>query len=137
MSTAKLSSYRQSPRKVRLVADVVRGKKVQEVLPILDALGKRAALPVKKLIQSAVANAVHNENLNKENLIISEIRVDESATLKRWRARARGRAFPIRKRTSRIIIRLTEAVKTVEGEKKTFAKKEGSENSDPVKTINK
>ena len=110
MSTAQLNKYRQSPRKVRLIADMARGKKVKEILPILDGLSKRAAEPVKKLILSAVANAIHNENLDKDSLVISEIRVDESATLKRSRPRARGRAFPIRKRTSRIMIRLTEQV---------------------------
>ena len=108
MSTAQLNKYRQSPRKVRLIADMVRGKKVKEILPMLDNLGKRAVGPVKKLILSAVANATHNENLDKDKLVISEIRVDEGATLKRSRPRARGRAFPIRKRTSRIVVCLTE-----------------------------
>lgn len=108
MSTAQLNNYRQSPRKVRLVADMARGKKVKEILPILDNLSKRVAGPMKKLIQSAVANAVHNENLDKDKLVVSEIRVDEGATLKRSLPRARGRAFPIRKRTSRIMVRLTE-----------------------------
>ena len=110
MSTAQLNKYRQSPRKVRLIADIARGKRVKEILPMLDNLSKRAAGPVKKLILSAVANAVHNENLDKDKLVISEIRVDEGATLKRSRPRARGRAFPIRKRTSRIMVRLTEQV---------------------------
>ena len=121
MSTAQLNNYRQSPRKVRLVADAVRGKKVKEVFPVLDNLSKRAAEPIKKLLKSAIANATHNENLNKDELVISEIRVDEGVTLKRWRPRARGRAFPIRKRTSRIMVCLTEtqAIK----EKKTVVKK--------------
>lgn len=108
MSTALLNKYQQSPRKVRLVADLVRGKKVRQVLPILDVLSKRAAVPVKKLILSAVANAVHNHGADKERLVVEEIRVDESPTLKRWRPRARGRAFPIRKRSSRIFVRLEE-----------------------------
>ncbi|MCK5027281.1 MAG: 50S ribosomal protein L22 [Candidatus Pacebacteria bacterium] len=108
MSTALLNKYQQSPRKVRLVADLVRGKKVKQVLPVLDVLGKRAAVPMKKLILSAVSNAVHNHGADKDRLVIEEIRVDESPTLKRWRPRARGRAFPIRKRTSRIFVRLEE-----------------------------
>ena len=121
MSTAQLNNYRQSPRKVRLVADVVRGKKVKEVFPILDNLSKRAAEPIKKLLKSAIANAVHNENLEKDELVVSEIRVDEGVTLKRWRPRARGRAFPIRKRTSRVMVCLKEiqAIK----EKKPVVKK--------------
>ena len=77
-------------------------------LPVLATLGKRAAGPVKKLVLSAVANAVHNNNANKDTLFIAEIRVDESATLKRSMPRARGRAFPIKKRTSRIFVRLAE-----------------------------
>lgn len=113
MSHAQLSNYRQSPRKVRLIADLVRGKKVSHVLPMLDLLGKRAALPVKKLIQSAGANAVHNDGLDKDTLFIEEIRVDEGFTLKRHRARARGRAFPIRKRTSHVFVRLAEFVEPV------------------------
>lgn len=106
--TARLKNYRQSPRKVRLIADLVRGKKALEIVPVLDVLGKRAALPVKKLIESAIANAVHNHDATREDLVIAEIRVDEGVTLKRSRPRARGRAFPIRKRCSHVFIRLEE-----------------------------
>jgi len=123
MSTAQLNNYRQSPRKVRLVADLARGKKVKDILPMLDNLSKRVAGPMKKLIQSAVANAVHNENLDKDKLFVSEIRVDEGATLKRSRPRARGRAFPIHKRTSRIMVRLTEQAVVVKEENITGEKK--------------
>ena len=130
MSTALLSSYRQSPRKVRLVATLVRGKKVKKALPVLNLLGKRAAEPVKKLIDSAVANAVHNHQANKDDLYIAEIRVDESATLKRWRPRARGRAFPIRKRTSRIFVRLEEL-------KREDAVEEAKEETKEVKEVKK
>ncbi len=108
MSTALLSDYRQSPRKVRLVADLVRGKSVKDALPVLNVLAKRAAGPMRKLVLSAVANAIHNDKANKDVLFIAEIRVDESPTLKRSRPRARGRAFPIKKRTSRVFVRLEE-----------------------------
>ena len=108
MSTALLNKYQQSPRKVRLIADLVRGKKVRQALPILDVMGKRAAAPMKKLILSAATNAVHNHDADKDRLVITEIRVDEAPTLKRWRPRARGRAFPIRKRASRVFVRLEE-----------------------------
>ena len=110
MSEARLSNYRQSPRKVRLLADLVRGRKVSEALSILDFTTKRAALPMKKLIASAVANAVNNDGAEKENLVIVEIRVDEGFTLKRHRPRARGRAFPIRKRTSHVFVHLEEVI---------------------------
>ena len=103
---AELKNYRQSSRKVRLVVDLVRGKKVNQALSELSFLNKKASAVVEKLINSAVANANHNFDLKKENLIIKEIRVDEGKTLKRWRAGARGRAFPIKKRTSRIFLAL-------------------------------
>lgn len=106
MSFARLSNYRQSPRKVRLVADVVRGMKITEATAILDHLDKRAAPVVKKVLKSAETNALHNFNINKEDLFVFEIRVDEGPTLKRHRPRARGRAFPIRKRTSHIMVQL-------------------------------
>jgi len=120
MSIAQLNKYRQSPRKVRLVADVIRGKNTQDALRILSVLRKRAALPIKKLLQSAIANTMHNENnINKTALIVSEIRVDEGATLKRSRPRARGRAFPIRKRTSRVMINVSEKERGVIIQKET------------------
>jgi large subunit ribosomal protein L22 len=96
------------------VADLVRGKSVKEALPVLNVLAKRAAGPMRKLVLSAVANAVHNDKANKDELFIVEIRVDESPTLKRSRPRARGRAFPIKKRTSRVFVRLEEKVIVVE-----------------------
>ncbi len=103
---AKLSNYNQSPRKVRLLADLVRGKKVAEALNELSFVAKRAAGPVKNLIESAVANATNNSGLAKDNLFIKEIRVDKGYIMKRWRARARGRAVPIRPRTSHIHLAL-------------------------------
>jgi len=100
--TAKLNHLRMSPRKVRLVADLVRGMDVKEAEIQLKFLTKRAAGPILKLLNSAVANASHNFNIEKDNLFISEIQVSEGPTLKRWRARAMGRAAPIMKRTSHI-----------------------------------
>ena len=135
MSTAQLNNYRQSPRKVRLIADVVRGKKVKEAFPVLDNLSKRAAEPIKKLLKSAVANAVHNESLDKDKLIVSEIRVDEGVTLKRWRPRARGRAFPIRKRTSRVMVRLAET-QAIKEKKPAVEKITTAKEKDPVKAKN-
>ena len=109
MSFAKLSNYRQSPRKVRLIADAIRGISVQNADATLQHLNQRAAVAVRKVLKSAEANAVHNFNADKNDLFVSEIRVDEGVTLKRFRPRARGRAFPIRKRTSHIMIRLAGA----------------------------
>lgn len=105
---AILKNYRQSPRKVRLVADLIRGKRADESLLTLEFTPKRASETVSRLIESAVANAMNNDNKKRENLFISEITVDEGFTLKRHRPRARGRASKIRKRTSHITVTLAE-----------------------------
>ncbi len=107
---AVLRNYRQSPRKVRLIADLVRGKEVVRAIPILNAVSKRAALPVRKLIDSAVANA-KGQGVAATDLTIKEIRVDEGPTLKRIMPRARGSAAPIRKRTSHVSVVLGEGKK--------------------------
>lgn len=106
MITAKLNNYRQSPRKVRLIANLVKGKKVGEALDILDFAGKRASLPLKALIESAISNAKNNFNLDKESLFIKEFRVDGGAILYRRMPRARGTAYPVRKRTSHVCVEL-------------------------------
>ncbi len=106
--TAKaiLKSYRQSPRKVRLVVDAIRGKNIDNALTVLQFADKRAALPIQKLLESAIANA-KDKGMEKEGLMISKASVDEGAILYRRRARARGNAAPIRKRTSHITLELT------------------------------
>lgn len=106
-----------SPRKVRLVIDVVRGAKVNDALNQLKFVNKRATEVVEKLIKSAIANAVNTYELEQDNLFVKEIRVDEGATMKRWMPRARGRATPVRKRTSHIMLTLGEIVDS--GEKKS------------------
>ena len=100
---AALRHYRQSPRKVRLLANLIKGKPVSLALAELALLPKAAARPLIKLVKSAAANTGIKET---ENLIIKEARVDQGRTLKRFRPRAFGRAFPIRKRTSHIQIAL-------------------------------
>ncbi len=103
---ASIDTYNQSPRKVRLVTDLVKGKKAEDAIAELSFLSKRAAEPVKKLIQSAVANA-KSRGENTENLRIEDIRVDSAGMLVRFMPRAMGRAAPIRKRRSRIVVRLS------------------------------
>jgi large subunit ribosomal protein L22 len=105
ISNAKLTGHRQSPRKVRLVADYVRGKKVTDALVELDFLGKRAGKSVKKLIASALANA-KDKGHNGDDLYVSEIRVDDGPTMFRREMRAQGRSNVIRKRTSHIQVAL-------------------------------
>ncbi len=103
---AKLSDYRQSPRKVRLVATLVKGKKVEDAKNALTFLVKRASKPLSDLLDSAVANAKNNFNLSEDNLYVKEFRVDGGAVLKRRMPRARGMAYPINKRTSHVLISL-------------------------------
>ena len=104
---AHLRYLRMSPRKVRLLADAVKGKPAGEADTVLSFTAKRAAEPLKKLLRSAVANAKHNFNIEKENLVIKNIRVDKGPTLKRFMPRARGMAAPIRKRSSHITLILS------------------------------
>ncbi len=105
---AKLHYLRIAPRKVRLVADLIRGKSVIEAENILNFTFKKPVLPVLKLLKSAIANAENNFNLKKESLYISKILVDEGPRLKRLFPRARGRANIIQKKTSHITIVLEE-----------------------------
>lgn len=104
---AHLRQLRMSPRKVRLVVNTVRGLSVAEAETRLTFLPKLAAKPVLKLLRSAVANAEHNFQLNRNDLYIRTIVADGGPTLKRWRARAFGRAAPIRKRTTHISLVLS------------------------------
>jgi large subunit ribosomal protein L22 len=106
---AQLSNFRQAPRKMRMVANVVRGKKVSDALVNLDFVAKKAALPIKKLLQSAVANA-KNLDMPVENLMVKTIKVDSGSILYRRMPAARGSAHPIRKRTSKISVELGEEV---------------------------
>ena len=105
---AKLNNLRISPRKVRLVAGLVRGKTAAEARAFLSFCVKKGALPFKKLFDSAVANAKNNFHLKEEELCVASIKVDEGRKLKRWRARARGRACRIEKKTSNITLCLTD-----------------------------
>jgi large subunit ribosomal protein L22 len=104
---AFLKNYRQSPRKVRLVAGLIRGKRVADVLSILKNLPKRATGSVLKLLNSAISNA-KQMGVNEENLIVKEITVNKGIVMKRMMPRARGSASRINKRTSHVEIILME-----------------------------
>lgn len=108
-STAKLSNYRQAPRKVRLLADLVRGKTVEYALSQLTVLPKRAAEPMQKLIRSALANA-EKSGLGPKELVISKIEVNGGVVFSRIMPRARGRGAPIQKKTSHITLALSPKV---------------------------
>lgn len=106
-STAKLSNYRQAPRKVRIVADLIRGKGAQHAINLLSVLPKRAGEPMMKLVQSAVANA---KDVSAADLYISSIQVNGGIVFKRMMPRARGRGAQILKRTSHITLALSKKV---------------------------
>jgi large subunit ribosomal protein L22 len=112
MIKASLNDHRQSPRKVRLVANLVKGKKVDQALSMLAYTVKGAATPVAKLIQSAVSNAQNNFGLDRANLYVKDIQVNPGATLKRMMPRARGSAYQILKRTCHIDVTLAEKQNT-------------------------
>ena len=97
-------TVRIAPRKVRLVVDLIRGKQIGEAVAILQHTPKASSIVVEKLLKSAAANAEHNYEMNLDNLIVSEVFVDEGPTLKRFRPRAMGRASAINKRTSHITL---------------------------------
>ncbi len=97
---------RSSARKARLVCDHIRGKSVEEARAILAYTPRHVARDWSKLLESAVANAEHNHDLDGDDLVIQAVHADEGPTLKRFRPRAMGRATPIRKRTSHLTILL-------------------------------
>jgi large subunit ribosomal protein L22 len=105
---AKLSGARISPQKVRLVADQVRGLPVEQAEQLLAFSTKKAARIVKKVLLSAVANAEHNEGADIDELKVQAIMVDEGPTMKRGRARAKGRGTRILKRTSHITLTVAD-----------------------------
>jgi large subunit ribosomal protein L22 len=109
---AQAKYIRQSPYKVRRVLDLVRGLPVEEARNVLTFTNRRAAGTIKKVLDSAVANAEHNHALDGDELFVAEAYADEGPTLKRYRPRARGRATRIRKRTSHITIVVAEKEET-------------------------
>ena len=122
MITASLQNYRISPRKVRVVADMIRGKKVSVAKALLEHAAKKGRHPIATLIDSAVANASHNFKIDQGSLMVKEIRVDQGFVLKRSTPMSRGSAFPIKKRTSHISVVLAPLAEK-KGDKKPDAKR--------------
>ncbi len=106
--TARAQQVRISPRKVRLVLAMVRGMKAEDACHQLMHSSKEAARPILKVLQSAIANAEHNAGMNRATLVVKTATAQDGQTLSRWMPRAHGRATPLRKRSSHIMI-------TVEG----------------------
>ena len=107
--SAKLTFIRITPQKTRLVADQIRGKKVEPALEIFRFSPKKAANIVQKVLESAIANAEHNEGADIDELKVSKIFVDDGPTHRRFQARAKGRASKILKRTSHITIEVSDS----------------------------
>jgi large subunit ribosomal protein L22 len=107
---AKLKGARLSAQKARLVADQIRGKGVEEALELLQYSPKKGAEIIKKVLNSAIANAEHNEGADVDGLVISTIFVDEGMTMKRLRPRAKGRADRILKRSCHITVKVADSV---------------------------
>ena len=107
-TVAKLKSARLSAQKARLVADQIRGKSVADALNILTFSPKKGAELIKKVLESAIANAEHNDGADVDELKVSTVFVDEGMTMKRIRPRAKGRADRILKRTCHITVKVAE-----------------------------
>ena len=107
-ATATLRFARISARKVKIVADLIRGKKVDEALAIVKFTPKASSEIIEKLLKSAIANAENNHGMKRGNLVVSEIYANQGPTMKRIRPAAKGSASRIRKRTSHITIKLRE-----------------------------
>ncbi|MFQ6617665.1 MAG: 50S ribosomal protein L22 [Fidelibacterota bacterium] len=116
MESKAISRYiRQSPRKLRQVVDVIRGKDVETALSLLHFSTKRASVPIEKAIRSAISNMLNSEggsDIEPEDMVIKEIFVDEGPTMRRYRPRAMGRATIIRKRSSHLTVVLSTKNKT-------------------------
>ena len=108
-AVAKLRFTRISPQKARLVADQIRGKRVEEALSILQFSSQKSAGIIRKVLESAVANAENNAGADIDELKVSTVMVDEGPILKRFRARAKGRGTRILKRTSHITVTVAES----------------------------
>jgi large subunit ribosomal protein L22 len=118
---------RTSPRKARLVVDHIRGRSVPEARTVLAFTQRAAAREIEKVLRSAVANAEANHNLDGDELVVSSVYVDEGPVLKRWRARARGRAARIHKPTCHITVKLTPVERAPEHAPKPKAEEAGPE----------
>ena len=135
---AKLRHYHVSPRKVRLIIDLIRGLDVERALEQLQSKNKRCVPAIVKLLNSAIANAVNNFSLERDNLYVKESFVDQGPVLKRWRARAHGRAGRVLKKTSHVTLVLGERIASDDKKKKeTKDKKEIKTKKVDLKDIKK
>lgn len=135
---ASLQSYRQAPRKVRLVANLIKGKTVPRALAELAVLPKRVSEPMKKLVLSAVANAKENNKIDSADiLLVKNVRVDKGVVLKRSMPRSRGSAAPIHKHTSHVMIELIAHTEVDAKTEKKRPQAAESTKATPVKKVAK
>ena len=134
-TTAHLRNLRMSPRKLRLLVDLVRGAGASQAVTQLQFSHKIAAKPLVKLIQSAMANAAHNHNLDPESLRIREAYVNAGSIMYRFTPRAMGRSAPIRKRTAHITVVLEGMVAEGKAKKKKTEEKKEESNENPKSEI--
>ncbi len=127
---AMIKNVNQAPRKISLVAALVRGRTVADAVVILDNTPKRAALAVKKAIQSAAANATNNHGLDAKSLVVNTLSVTAGARMRRFKPASRGRALPFEKKSSHILVEVAGTVKQV---KKPAAKKVAATDTAAVK----
>lgn len=135
---ATLRFLRMSPRKVRLVADVIRGHDVSRALILLEGMPQHASVPMRKLVRSGMANAENNHQLDPDSLYIKTIMVGEGPTLKRFRPRAFGRSAAIMKRTSHILLLLDQredATKKESKKDKSLSQESKQEPIEPERKI--
>ena len=134
---AQLNNLRMAPRKVRAVANLIKGKKVTDAGDQLSYYIKKPVAPLKKLLSSAVANAENNFNMVKDNLYIKELIVNEGIKLKRFKAKGFGRAAAIQKKTSHIMMVLGELTPGLRQDKKTRDKQKESQEQSPASTADR
>ncbi len=127
---AYIKGIDQAPRKVSIVASLVRGRAVADAQIILDHTPRRSALAVKKAINSAAANAVNNHNLDANSLVIKTLSVTAGPRMRRFKPASRGRALPFEKKSSHILVEVTGVEKP---KKKPAAKKPAAETKETVK----
>ncbi len=135
--TAKLNNLRIAPRKSKIVADLIKGLDVEEAFDQLDVHVKRTSPHLKKLLASAIANGENNLGIDRNNMYVFDVQVGEGVTLKRWRARAFGRAGRILKRTSKIEIILEERIEGKGRKTKEQIEKEKKERMQIKKKLEK
>ncbi len=124
-AVARARYVRVAPRKVRRVTELIKGRPVVEALAVLQFAPQAASEPVYKVVASAAANAENNEDIDPETLVVSNIYVDEGPTLKRGRARAQGRMFRIRKRTSHITVEVESVPQRQTAQRRTAGRSRG------------